>query len=242
MWLGSTRRRSVTVMTGIAVVLDRTSDNWLSCLGSRCWMSTNAMPVSVGSSLRSWLNASSPPAEAPMATTGTVVLSGRSEGPSVGGDFGVAVSGKRLDGRLNTDLLRGVFRPISGPHDGQARDDAHDAMGAGPHRPKRKLSSRSKPAALELPQPLSLVMSPFGAAGPSHRARDDQDLGSSRCSIERIPPRHNRAQQSEIGNVLPVARPRPSGLREVLVAISAGPRPKGTARPVAEGGERSETE
>src|SRR5437879_8945121 len=114
MWLGSTRRRSVTVMTGIAVVLDRTSDNWLSCLGSKCWMSTNAMPVSVESSLKSWLNASSPPAEAPMPTTGNVVLSGRSEGPSGTGDFGVAISGRRLDGRLNADLLRGVFRYISG--------------------------------------------------------------------------------------------------------------------------------
>ena len=190
MWSGSTRRRSVTVMTGIAVVLDRTSDNWLSCLGSRCWMSTNAMPVSVGSSLRSWLNASSPPAEAPMATTGTVVLSGRSEGPSVGGDFGVAVSGKRLDGRLSADLLRGDFRPISGSHDGQARDDfARDAVGARPHRPKGKSSSRSKEAAFELPQPFSLV-SPIqdsgGAAGPSHRRRNDQHLGSSRCPIERI--------------------------------------------------------
>ena len=100
MWSGSTRRRSVTVMTGIVVVLDRTSDNWLSCLGSRCWMSTNAMPVSVRSSLRSWVKASSPPAEAPMPTTGNVVLSGRSEGSSVVGDFGGAVSGKCLDGRL----------------------------------------------------------------------------------------------------------------------------------------------
>src|SRR5437867_4796484 len=152
MWLGSTRRRSVTVMTGIAVVLDRTSDNWLSCLGSKCWMSTNAMPVSVRSCLRSWVKASRPPAEAPMPTTGNVVLSGRSEGSSVVGDFGVAVSGKRLDGSLSADLfLRGDFRPISGPLDWRGRDDfARDAVGAGAHRAKGKSSSRSKEAACEL--------------------------------------------------------------------------------------------
>src|SRR5437870_184494 len=92
-----------SVLRGL-LVLDGTSDNWLSCLGSRCWMSTNAMPVSVRSSLRSWVKASSPPAEAPMPTTGNVVLSGRSEGSSVVGDFGVAVSGKRLDGSLGADL------------------------------------------------------------------------------------------------------------------------------------------
>src|SRR5947209_19094304 len=138
-------------MTGIAVVLDRTSDSWLSCLGARCWMSTKARPVSVRSSLRSWVKASSPPAEAPMPTTGNVVLSGRSEGSSVVGDFGGAVSGKCLDGRLRADLLRGVFCPISGPPDGQARDDdARDGAAAKPHMPNRKPSRRSKGKSLEL--------------------------------------------------------------------------------------------
>ena len=44
------------------------SVNMLSWLGSRCWISTNAIPVSVG---RVWKNClyARPPAEAPIATT-----------------------------------------------------------------------------------------------------------------------------------------------------------------------------
>src|SRR5438045_1015067 len=41
----------------------------LECVGSRCWTTTNAMPVSRGSSRMSRDSASMPPAEAPMPTT-----------------------------------------------------------------------------------------------------------------------------------------------------------------------------
>src|SRR6267142_3903772 len=102
-------------MTGMAVVLDRTSASWLSCLGSRCWISANAMPVLVGSSLRNWLKASSPPAEAPTPTTGNVVLSDGSEGLSTCGDPSRPSAGRRLAKRAGADLLRGAARgPISG--------------------------------------------------------------------------------------------------------------------------------
>src|SRR5690348_8041471 len=51
---------------------------WLRKLewaGSRCWMRMNAIPVFAGSALRSCVNASSPPADAPMPTTGNDGLS-----------------------------------------------------------------------------------------------------------------------------------------------------------------------
>jgi hypothetical protein len=40
------------------------------CVGSRCWTTTNAMPVSVGMCSRNWVSASRPPAEAPTPTIG----------------------------------------------------------------------------------------------------------------------------------------------------------------------------
>ena len=47
---------------------------WLSREGSRCWMRTKAIPVRGGIALKNLLNASSPPAEAPMPTTSGAVL------------------------------------------------------------------------------------------------------------------------------------------------------------------------
>lgn len=42
----------------------------LACVGSRCWMSTKAMPLLGGIASRNFWNASSPPADAPNPTTG----------------------------------------------------------------------------------------------------------------------------------------------------------------------------
>ena len=42
----------------------------LSWVGSRCWTMMKAMPLTAGSASRSFLQASRPPAEAPIATTG----------------------------------------------------------------------------------------------------------------------------------------------------------------------------
>ena len=54
----------------MAVARERISVNALACVGSRCCTSTNAMPVSFGKCLSNLVNASSPPADAPMPTTG----------------------------------------------------------------------------------------------------------------------------------------------------------------------------
>src|SRR2546428_12441832 len=91
------------------------------------------MPTSVGSSLRSWLKASSPPAEAPMPTIGNVSDGSegdRSEGRSACGGLGVAASCTRPDERLGADFLCGAFRAISGsssdPHEATRRTASHD--------------------------------------------------------------------------------------------------------------------
>src|SRR5438309_2208467 len=42
----------------------------LSCLGSRCWMKTNAIPVLFGSVRKISRTASNPPADAPIPTMG----------------------------------------------------------------------------------------------------------------------------------------------------------------------------
>src|SRR4030095_12389177 len=88
-------------------------------------MSTNAMPVSGGSSLRSWPKASSPPAEAPIPTIGNEVPRRAFAGPSTDGASGVTIPDTRLgdtrlrgDTRLGeragADLLGGAFRPLDG--------------------------------------------------------------------------------------------------------------------------------
>src|SRR4051812_4870032 len=46
----------------------------LSCVGSRCWISTKAMPLLAGKAAKNFLKASRPPAEAPRATTGKSIL------------------------------------------------------------------------------------------------------------------------------------------------------------------------
>ena len=45
-------------------------------------MSTNAIPLSAGRCLRSWVNASSPPAEAPTPTIGNAARRGGAERPA----------------------------------------------------------------------------------------------------------------------------------------------------------------
>ena len=54
--------------TGILVWPASRSTIMLSCVGSRCWTRINAIPVSAGNALSSFVHASNPPAEAPIAT------------------------------------------------------------------------------------------------------------------------------------------------------------------------------
>ncbi len=61
---------SLACTTAMVVALESRSTNMLSWLGSRCWTRMNAMPVSAGKACKSRRQASSPPAEAPIATTG----------------------------------------------------------------------------------------------------------------------------------------------------------------------------
>ena len=58
-------------LTGMGVDFANKSTSMLSCLGSRCCTSTKPIPVSAGRLRRTAVNASSPPADAPIPTTGT---------------------------------------------------------------------------------------------------------------------------------------------------------------------------
>ena len=61
---------SVANKTGIDVWPASRSTIMLSWLGSRCCTMMKAMPLGAGSASRSFLQASRPPAEAPIATIG----------------------------------------------------------------------------------------------------------------------------------------------------------------------------
>src|SRR5437773_396532 len=65
-----------TSTTGIRVTLDRMSVKMLGCFGSRCWTNTKANGASTGRWDSNSENASNPPAEAPMPTTGHTSLDG----------------------------------------------------------------------------------------------------------------------------------------------------------------------
>src|SRR5471030_192619 len=58
----------------MSVVRARMLASALWCCGSRCCTRTNPNPVLAGSCLRSWENASRPPDEAPIPTTGHGLL------------------------------------------------------------------------------------------------------------------------------------------------------------------------
>src|SRR5690349_14114555 len=67
---GSTCMPLTAVATFIAVAGASASASMLPCVGSRCWMTTKAMPLSAGMAESSSTKAASPPADAPMPTTG----------------------------------------------------------------------------------------------------------------------------------------------------------------------------
>src|SRR5271166_3949607 len=92
----------------------RSSTMRLSWFGSRCWTSTKAMPLFAGIALKNFLNASSPPAEAPSPTT---VHSGAARRSSLPGGFDVF--GREREGVFRegsewpvAEPLRGVFLAI----------------------------------------------------------------------------------------------------------------------------------
>ena len=74
--LASTAMPCVASTTGMRVCRESNSTIKLSCLGSRCGTSTKAMPLSDGTAPKNFLKASSPPADAPMPTTGIPARSG----------------------------------------------------------------------------------------------------------------------------------------------------------------------
>src|SRR6266478_6477327 len=67
---GSRRIPFSTWVTIIVVALARASLRKLGCVRSRCWTRTRAIPLPAGRCLSSSVKASSPPADAPMPTTG----------------------------------------------------------------------------------------------------------------------------------------------------------------------------
>src|SRR5690606_562253 len=84
----------------------------LSCLGDRCMMTTNAMPQSLGMCSKKVISAFSPPADAPIPTTGySSVLLARLEFSGVDGSglllFGIGarcIPARRVDGILGRQL------------------------------------------------------------------------------------------------------------------------------------------
>ena len=70
---------SVASRTGIDVWPASKSTIMLSWLGSRCCTMMKAMPLTAGSASRSFLHASRPPAEAPIATIGKSRATARGE-------------------------------------------------------------------------------------------------------------------------------------------------------------------
>ena len=68
-WLGSSAISSSTITTCIGVRRASRSAIMLLWSGDRCWITTKAAPESFGRPAKSFSRASSPPAEAPMATT-----------------------------------------------------------------------------------------------------------------------------------------------------------------------------
>src|SRR5437762_1328548 len=77
----------------------------LSWVGSRCGISTNARPLSAGMCVKNLLKASSPPAEAPMPTTGSGGRGGLLARGGASGAAGGAVSaGLAAFGRLDFRL------------------------------------------------------------------------------------------------------------------------------------------
>jgi hypothetical protein len=84
---------SVTSSTRIFVKRARMPARRLSWVGERCWIITNAMPVSAGSGFSSAWVASMPPAEAPIATIGKGgPSSGVGGSPEAGSTFGFVSS------------------------------------------------------------------------------------------------------------------------------------------------------
>src|SRR4030095_9542786 len=87
----------------MVVARDRISVSMLAWVGARCWITTNAIPVS-GCSARSIpVKASSPPAEAPMPTMGNGATVGRGFGSFTeipGGGPPGARRGPELQGHL----------------------------------------------------------------------------------------------------------------------------------------------
>jgi hypothetical protein len=67
----------------------------LSCVGSRCWISTKAMPLLAGNASKNFLKASRPPAEAPSATTGKSTLARCGNARPFGGRAWPACDGLR---------------------------------------------------------------------------------------------------------------------------------------------------
>ena len=72
MWTCSawTSAPSCACSTGMGVCRRSNSGRWLTWVGSRCGITTKPRPLWAGMALKNLFNASSPPAEAPIATTG----------------------------------------------------------------------------------------------------------------------------------------------------------------------------
>jgi len=66
----STSAPSYACSTGMEVCRRSSSGRWLTWVGSRCGITTKPRPLWAGMALKNLFNASSPPAEAPIATTG----------------------------------------------------------------------------------------------------------------------------------------------------------------------------
>ncbi len=95
MWTCSawTSAPSCACATSIGVCRRSSSGRWLTWVGSRCGITTKPRPLWAGMALKNLFNASSPPAEAPIATTGKSL--GR-PAPGSSGSAGAPATGRSL--------------------------------------------------------------------------------------------------------------------------------------------------
>ena len=107
-WPGSTGIPSAASVTFNAVDLERISVSRLTRFGSRCWTTRNAIPGSAGSGFNRRVIASSPPADAPMPTTGNLWDGSFCPFPSV---VDAAVSGLVVDMSLVVPTASLIWNP-----------------------------------------------------------------------------------------------------------------------------------
>lgn len=112
-WTGAP---SCACSTGMGVCRPSNSGRWLTWVGSRCGITTKPRPFWAGMALKNLFNASSPPAEAPIATTGKS-LGWPSPASSASGDASAAGRGAGIPPLASAGLADCFFPRLVAMHD-----------------------------------------------------------------------------------------------------------------------------